>query len=140
MSKQIDCGNTFGRDLRLIFSTKGKLNNSVAHVFVPSANQSSGSKSGSQRGRRWGSAKAEHGYRWNARKRSGSQLIVVSDTLTVVTDGGRRKLSVVWQNLAEVNQAGRIRQNSVKASEFICRVFHRDVPAVTGLVPLQRVV
>jgi len=25
----------------------------------------------------------------------------------------------------------------IKASEFICRVFHRDIPTVTGLVPLQ---
>jgi hypothetical protein len=24
-----------------------------------------------------------------------------------------------------------------EASEFICQVFHRDVPAVTGPVPLQ---
>jgi len=26
----------------------------------------------------------------------------------------------------------------IKALEFICRVFHRDIPTVTGLVPLQR--
>jgi len=51
------------------------------------------------------------------------------------TDFGRIRL--IWQNLAEVNQAGRIRQNLVKASEFICRVFHRDIPTVTGLVPLH---
>ena len=29
--------------------------------------------------------------------------------------------------------------DSGRASEFICRVFHRDVPAVTGPVPLQLV-
>jgi hypothetical protein len=47
------------------------------------------------------------------------------------------RIRLIWQNLAEVDQAGRIRQNLIKASEFICRVFHRDIPAVTGLVPLQ---
>jgi len=51
------------------------------------------------------------------------------------TDFGR--IRWIWQNLAEVDQAGRIRQNLVKASEFICRVFYRDIPTVTGLVPLQ---
>ena len=51
------------------------------------------------------------------------------------TDFGR--IQLIWQNLAEVDQAGRIRQNLVKASEFIRRVFHRDVPTVTELVPLH---
>jgi len=40
------------------------------------------------------------------------------------------RIRLIWQNLAEVDQAGRIRQNSVKASEFIYRVFHRDIPTV----------
>jgi len=47
------------------------------------------------------------------------------------------RIRLIKQNLAEVDQAGRIRQNLVKASEFICRVFHRDIPTITGLVPLQ---
>jgi len=51
------------------------------------------------------------------------------------TDFGSIRL--IWQNLAEVDQAGRIRQNSVKASSSICRVFYRDIPTVTRLVPLQ---
>jgi len=38
------------------------------------------------------------------------------------TDFGRTRL--IWQNL-------------VKALEFVYRVFHRDVPTVTRLVPLQ---
>jgi len=52
------------------------------------------------------------------------------------TDFGRIRL--IWQNLAEVDQAGRIRQNSVKASSLSCRVFYRDIPTITRLVPLQR--
>ena len=51
------------------------------------------------------------------------------------TDFGRIRL--IWQNLAEVDQAGRIRQNLVKASEFVYRVFHRDIPTVTRLAPLH---
>jgi len=51
------------------------------------------------------------------------------------TDFGQIRL--IWQNLAEVDQASRIRQNLVKASEFIYRVFHQDIPTITGLVPLQ---
>ena len=51
------------------------------------------------------------------------------------TDFGRIRL--IWQNLAEVDQAGRIWQNSVKASSLSCRVFYRDIPTVTRLVPLQ---
>ena len=39
-------------------------------------------------------------------------------------------------NLVEFNRVGGIWQNLIKASEFICRVFHRDIPTVTGLVPL----
>jgi hypothetical protein len=52
-----------------------------------------------------------------------------------LTDFGR--IQLIWQNLAEVDQAGRIRQNLVKASEFVYQVFHRDIPTVTRLVPLQ---
>jgi len=40
-----------------------------------------------------------------------------------LTDFGR--IQLIWQNLAEVDQAGRIRQNLVKASEFVCRVSPR---------------
>ena len=47
------------------------------------------------------------------------------------------RIQLIWQNLAEVDQAGKIRQNLIKALEFICRVFHQDIPAVTGLVPLH---
>jgi len=50
------------------------------------------------------------------------------------TDFGSIRL--IWQNLAEVDQAGRIWQNSVKASSSICRVFYWDIPTVTRLVPL----
>jgi len=46
-------------------------------------------------------------------------------------------IQLIWQNLAEVNQAGRIRQNSVKALSSICRVFYQDIPTITRLVPLQ---
>ena len=31
----------------------------------------------------------------------------------------------------------RIQLNLIKALEFICRVFHRDIPTITRLVPLQ---
>jgi len=48
-------------------------------------------------------------------------------------------IRLICQNLAEVDQAGRIRQNLVKALDFICRVFYRDIPTVTGLVPLYLV-
>ena len=51
------------------------------------------------------------------------------------TDFGSIRL--IWQNLAEVDQAGRIWQNLVKASSSICRVFYRDIPTVTRLVPLH---
>ena len=47
------------------------------------------------------------------------------------------KIQLFWQNMAEVNQASRIRQNLVKALEFIYQVFHRDIPTITGLVPLH---
>ena len=46
-----------------------------------------------------------------------------------------------WWKLIELAEFGRIRstwQNLIKASEFICRVFHRDIPTVTGLVPLHK--
>jgi len=36
----------------------------------------------------------------------------------------------------EINQVSGIWQNLIKASEFIYRVFHRDIPTVTRLVPL----
>jgi hypothetical protein len=52
-----------------------------------------------------------------------------------LTDFGR--IRWIWQNLAEVDQAGKIRQNLAKALEFVYRVFYRDVPTVTRLVPLQ---
>jgi len=42
-----------------------------------------------------------------------------------------------WWNLVEFNWLGRIWQNLIKALEFICRVFHQDIPTVTGLVPLH---
>jgi len=45
---------------------------------------------------------------------------------------------LIWQNLAEVDQASRIRQNSVKALSSICRVFYQDIPTVTRLVPLHK--
>jgi len=44
---------------------------------------------------------------------------------------------LIWQNLAEVDQAGKIRQNLAKALSSIYRVFYRDIPTVTRLVPLQ---
>jgi len=47
------------------------------------------------------------------------------------------RIQLIWQNLAEVDQASRIRQNSVKASSLSCQVFYRDIPTVTRLVPLQ---
>ena len=45
-----------------------------------------------------------------------------------------------WWKLIELAEFGGIQstwQNLIKASEFICQVFHRDIPTVTGLVPLQ---
>jgi len=53
------------------------------------------------------------------------------------TRTGFSSIRLIWQNLAEVDQAGRIRQNLVKASSSICRVFYRDISTVTRLVPLQ---
>ena len=48
--------------------------------------------------------------------------------------GGRRVRTYacgLWQNLIEVNQASRIRQNLFKVSELFYRVFYRDVLTVT---------
>jgi len=42
-----------------------------------------------------------------------------------------------WWKLIKLAEFGRIWQNLIKALEFIYRVFHRDIPTVTGLVPLQ---
>ena len=39
-----------------------------------------------------------------------------------------------WQNLAEF---GRIRSSWQNLAELICRAFYRDIPIVTGPVPLQ---
>ena len=42
------------------------------------------------------------------------------------------------RTLVEFDRSSRTWQNLVKASDFIRRVFHQDVPTVTKLVPLQK--
>ena len=59
-------------------------------------------------------------------------------------DSGGRGFWWTWI-LVDVDSSGRgfwwtwilVDVDSGGASEFTCRVFHRDVPAVTGPVPLQ---
>ena len=60
---------------------------------------------------------------------------VVDACARVHADFGRIRL--IWQNLTEVDQASRIRQNLFKVSELFYRVFYRDVPTVTRPPPLH---
>ena len=50
---------------------------------------------------------------------------------------GRIQSSVDFTGTFVLAEFGRIRSSWQNLAELICRVFHRDVPTVTGLVPLH---
>ena len=52
---------------------------------------------------------------------------------------GRIRSSVDFTGTFVLAEFGRIRSSWQNLAELICRVFHRDIPTVTGLVPLQEV-
>ena len=47
------------------------------------------------------------------------------------------ELGRTWQKLIKSAEFGRIRSSWQNLAELFCRVFHRDIPTVTGLVLLQ---
>ena len=75
----------------------------------------------------------------NRLQQSLAELSRTWQKLIKLVEFGKIQSSVDFTETFILAEFGRIQSSWQNLAELICRVFHRDIPTVTGLVPLQEV-